>query len=1571
MNVTATDNAHEVPSTAETPGVREANNRRMERQEQGNVENAMNMSEMQGTRGINNAGHVQSARLAKHSKSRVARVESGRRSTSVGRPDNGPRTRTSSGDRHRRFAMRRAIASIALMVLTAVGAAGLAHADTHCDATDPLEVWCATLTAGTITTAGTTAGYGFADLATDVGELQTARTFTHEGVSHAVDQLFIDVQSNPSLHIKFIPSGEHVFNSDRYKLVVESSEFSFGTAAFSTSDQFVWANSGLSWSPADTIAVKLLRVPVPPMVANNIPNQTATADNAFSYAFPANTFSGGPAGYTATKADGSTLPAWLSFDAGTRTFSGTPTSADVGTLSVTVTATAAGVAASDTFRIVVEGNIPRQTANIAEAFSYTIPTSIFGSASPTGTLRYRARRAWTGLPIGRDTYHSGGRVIPGWLRFNASSRTFWGTPLPGTSGTMSVEVTATDETGASFRARLDISVGVEFGLASNFTRPGTAGRHLKWSHHAQEFTTGAETTGYTVTSIDLLLRDVHSTSNFPTIAITSGTLPGTNMGTLQAPTSGAAGGDKVYRYTAPANLAVAANTSYWILITGREGMPTIVRMAGWKNIAGGGAAGWNIESKPWRISVYDQRGMPAQAWKQGPNGAITSLRINGMTTGNQQAADPPTVTDTPAISAAGEDGQWGPGETVEVSLTFSEAVEVEPSGGTPDIGIGLDLSEARRAAYASGSGTDTLVFAYTLDKDDGHRSSMAVTPNSLALNGGTIRSVATGVDAVLDHNGAAVQGSAGRTPTGPTASFSSLPGNHGGNPFTFALRFSAEPEELSYRTVRAGLLNVEGGAVTRAVRSTRGSNQSWRVTVAPSGADDVRIELPARACEEANAICIGGEALSRAVLATVAHGEEDVGVVPLTATFSSIPDEHDGSEAFELEFRLSEKPRGMSFRTVQNGLFTVTGGSISRAWRLTAGEHREWGLKVTPSGLDAVKLVVNATTDCGQAPGVCTEDGRMLAGGTSTTIEGPPTLSVADAEVDEAANAELEFTVTLNRRVEEEITVGYRTEDATATAGLDYTETTGTLTLSAGDTSGTVSVPILDDAHDEGSETMTLRLQSPSPARVKLADATATGTINNHDPMPKAWMVRFGRTVGSQVVDALGERLEGGSGSHVTVAGINVVGAPGVEPETEADDPFALPAWASEPGVEGETNEINTDDILLRSAFHLSSAGDGTSSGPAFTAWGRIATGGFETEEDGVTMDGDVTTGLIGFDAEWERLLAGVMLSQSEGEGSYRLDHGQGDDAHEGDAGTVESSLTGVYPYARLDLNARVSAWALAGAGSGELTLHQEGGQSMPTDISMRMGAVGVKGQVLDGTGPSGLAMNVKSDAMWVGTKSEDTDELAASEGDVTRLRLILEGNRAFELGNGATLTPSAELGLRHDGGDAETGTGIEAGAGLRYSAGALTVEGRVRALVAHEASGYKEWGASGAIRVTPDASGRGLTLSIAPQWGRTASATGQLWSVREAADLERDGEFEATGSLAMDAGYGFGLGARRGVLTPYGGMTLGDGDSRTVRGGARWQLNPDAVFGLEASQQSSGAEGPANEVRLRAALRF
>ena len=84
---------------------------------------------------------------------------------------------------------------------------------------------------------------------------------------------------------------------------------------------------------------------------------------------------------------------------------------------------------------------------------------------------------------------------------------------------------------------------------------------------------------------------------------------------------------------------------------------------------------------------------------------------------------------------------------------------------------------------------------------------------------------------------------------------------------------------------------------------------------------------------------------------------------------------------------------------------------------------------------------------------------------------------------------------------------------------------------------------------------------------------------------------------------------------------------------------------------------------------------------------------------------------------------------------------------------------------------------------------------------------------------------------------ADGAGRLAESESQTSRLRFILEGSHRIEMAGGQALTPSLEVGLRHDGGDAETGTGIELGAGVSYADPALglTVEGKARGLLAHE----------------------------------------------------------------------------------------------------------------------------------------
>ncbi len=105
----------------------------------------------------------------------------------------------------------------------------------------------------------------------------------------------------------------------------------------------------------------------------------------------------------------------------------------------------------------------------------------------------------------------------------------------------------------------------------------------------------------------------------------------------------------------------------------------------------------------------------------------------------------------------------------------------------------------------------------------------------------------------------------------------------------------------------------------------------------------------------------------------------------------------------------------------------------------------------------------------------------------------PPALSVADARATEGVDSALVFVVTLDRSASGEVTVSYATSDGTAAAGEDYEAASGTLSFAAGETEKTVEVAVLDDAHDEGEETLAFALSGAAGAAI--ADGEATGTV--------------------------------------------------------------------------------------------------------------------------------------------------------------------------------------------------------------------------------------------------------------------------------------------------------------------------------------------------------------------------------------------------------------------------------------------------------------------------------------------
>ncbi|MBE9210617.1 tandem-95 repeat protein [Nostoc sp. LEGE 06077] len=216
-------------------------------------------------------------------------------------------------------------------------------------------------------------------------------------------------------------------------------------------------NSGASINDVFTLTVA--NTNDAPILGTAIADQSATEDTAFSFTIPPNTFSDVDAGdiltYSTTLDNGNALPSWLLFDATTRTFSGTPANANVGTLNIKVTATDnSGANVSDVFTLsvantndapILESAIADQTATEDAAFSFTIPANTFNDVDTGDSLTYSVTL-------------ENGAVLPNWLSFNATTRTFNGTPTNSEVGSLNIQVTASDNSGASISDVFNLTV---------------------------------------------------------------------------------------------------------------------------------------------------------------------------------------------------------------------------------------------------------------------------------------------------------------------------------------------------------------------------------------------------------------------------------------------------------------------------------------------------------------------------------------------------------------------------------------------------------------------------------------------------------------------------------------------------------------------------------------------------------------------------------------------------------------------------------------------------------------------------------------------------------------------------------------------------------------------------------------------------------------------------------------------------------------------------------------------------------------------------------------------------------
>ena len=197
-----------------------------------------------------------------------------------------------------------------------------------------------------------------------------------------------------------------------------------------------------------------------------------------------------------------------------------------------------------------------------------------------------------------------------------------------------------------------------------------------------------------------------------------------------------------------------------------------------------------------------------------------------------------------------------------------------------------------------------------------------------------------------------------------------------------------------------------------------------------------------------------------------------------------------------------------------------------------------------------------------------------------------------------------------------------------------------------------------------------------------------------------------------------------------------------------------------------------------------------------------------------------------------------------------------------------------------------------------------------------------------------------------------------------------------------ATLTPSLEVGLRHDRGDAETGFDLDLGGGIALSHPqcGLEIDLRGRALLSHAAEDCRDRGFSGSLswRQKPD-SDLGATLSLTHTMGGSASSGADAllsrMTLEELADTTDGNGHRKNQRLELELGYGFPVVGDRFTLTPELGLGL-DNSGRDYPIG--WRLDrPDDreafafSFGVTRWESTNNGAAPEHGVQLRLNTQF
>ena len=945
-------------------------------------------------------------------------------------------------------------------------------------------------------------------------------------------------------------------------------------------------------------------------------------------------------------------------------------------------------------------------------------------------------------------------------------------------------------------------------------------------------------------------------------------------------------------------------------------------------------------------------------------GTITDNDIPGF------SIDSPSVTE-------GDSGSVNLTFTVSLSPASTRQATVNyADAGTGTATSGTDYTAIAGGAltFAAGDTSKTITVSVTGDTSVEMAETVVITLSN--ASSGTSIATASGTGTIMDND----------SPDMPRFSIDSpsvTEGDSGSVNLTFTVSLSpASTRQVTVNYADAGTgtatsgtdyTAIAGGTLTFAAGET-----SKTITVSVTG--DTSVEMAETVVLTLSNASSGTSIATASGTGTITDNdtpdmlgfsidspsvtEGDSGSVNLTFTVSLSP-------ASDQQVTVNYADAGTGTATSGTDYTAIAGGTLTFA---VGDTSKTVVVSVTGDTLvEMAETVVLTLSNASSGTSIATASGT----GTIMDNDTPDILgfSIDSPRVTEgdSGSVNLTFTVSLSPASGQQVTVDYADAGTgTATSGTDYTAIAdGTLTFAAGDTSKTIAVLVTGDTLDEMNETVVITLSNASQG-ISIAVASGTGTIADNDALVQGELdmkivAEVAREITTSVVTAVSSRIASVVGGASIVPPIGGLADGGLLSILERS---AQHSRERERGLERSemslyrsldgTSFVYTPSIATLGANGPADAnGGGISSAP--TVWGsvdyrKLSGGG----ADALQWDGELASVNIGTDAIVDAgILVGLATGISKGSFGYQGSTG-------GTSGVVKVRVKSLNPYIGWSVSESASVWAAVGYGKGKVNYNDGATGEAASKMSIASAALGGRYRLHSNDGSLCgclIQVDLKGEAWGLQTKVDgDEQRPMGSKSQAHGVRVAIERLQSNALESGASLTLSGEAGLRWDGGDGDTGTGIEMGGTAEYRnpATRMKLVATGRALLDHE-SDRKEWGAGLTAGYQLESQETGLTYRSSLSRGQADSGVDSLWDSNAASRASEEEQL----TTRLDAEVGYRMFGTSGLHTPYVGFGVEEGSKRDYRIGMRYANESALSSGLEFERREADGKRPDHRIML------